>query len=801
MKKLLFLTGILFLASNAQTQVIDSMIRVYAERVPDQKVYVHFDKDIYRPGEAVWFKAYLLSGFSLSAGSKNFYAELTDAEGRIIQRKVYPITASAATGNFDLPDSIAGSHLVFRGYTTWMLNFDEAFLFQKDISLTHPGDVASGETAGAKTYSLQFFPEGGNLVSELHSVVAFKANDEAGVPVSANGKILDSKGAVITGFTSLHDGMGVFDFTPDAQETYQAIWFDLSGRQQSVPLPAAKAQGLVLRLTGSGNQRFFHLFRTDEVPDAWKKVHILALMGQETVFRANADLNRINITSGAIPVASLPSGILQVTVFSAAWEPIAERIVFINNNNYRFEATVNTAELNLGLKEKNILEIAVEDSLPSNLSLSVTDATAGRQTAAGNIISTLLLTGDIKGAVHDPEYYFVNNTDSIARHLDLLMLTHGWRRYNWAVMAAGHLPALKYLADDNLAIVAKVPGLSAASPPGKDEQLRIFIQSKDASSRLLQMPKTGPDQFTLADVVFYDTATVYYDLANLKRTAGKLQVNFSNNFFTAEQSLALLPRPVTNQPDTAAVARIQYLAEKQAGALSLVSRKNNTLAAVTVKGRSKTRMEQLDERYTSGLFRGAQGYAYDLTDKYASSYTDVFAYLQGKVPGGLQVQRYSDHIKLLWRGSTPALYLDEIPVFDAIQLSSVSMFNIAYVKVLRPPFMGVYQGGAGGALAVYTKRGADEKAEPVKGSSKSFVTGYSAAKEFFVPGYKDASGPEQAAADYRSTLYWNPMILTDSTSRKIRFTFYNNNTTKAFRIVLEGVNSVGKMTRVEKVVR
>src|SRR3954452_25339155 len=162
MKKFL-LIGVLVLMSvfEGRAQVIDSMIKVYSEQVPDQKAYVHFDKDLYRAGESIWFKAYLFSGFSLAVNSHNFYAELVDGQGTILQRKVYPVTESTSFGNFDLPDSIPAGNLIFRGYTTWMLNFDTAFLFQKSIAITNKAGVAEEKKVDvAKTYSLQFFPEG-----------------------------------------------------------------------------------------------------------------------------------------------------------------------------------------------------------------------------------------------------------------------------------------------------------------------------------------------------------------------------------------------------------------------------------------------------------------------------------------------------------------------------------------------------------------------------------------------------------------------------------------------------------------
>lgn len=801
MKKFLLLSGFVILSVfSVKAQVIDSMIKVYSEQVPDQKAYVHFDKDLYRAGETIWFKAYLFSGFSLSENSKNFYAELINDKGNIIQRKVYPITESSSAGNFDLPDSMPAGNLVFRGYTTWMLNFDTSFIFQKNIVVTNKAGIAEKKKAdAAKTYSIQFFPEGGNLVNGLQSVVAFKANDEIGMPFPAKGNIVDSKGTIITSFSSVHDGMGAFNLTPMSNETYKAVWTDPSGKQQTTALPEIKAQGYVIKLSASGNKKIFMLYRTDDVPESWKKVNIVALLGQERVYKAKANLTDTKVTSGSIPVTGFPSGILQVTVFSDNWEPIAERIMMINNENYEFDAKVNTPELNTNFRAKNTIEIQVDDTLLSNLSLAVTDAAIGRQPLGDNIISRILLTGDIKGYVHNPAYYFANNADSTANNLDLVLLTHGWRRYNWGNLVKGRKPTLKYPFDNYLSLDARVFGVTTASPLRNDEELLVFIQGKDSSSQFVQMRKTGVDKFSLPNIVFYDTATVYYQFMKDKKAEKEMSLAFYNNFFKGVKRIDFLNRPVNVEIDTAMIARTKFFADKLFQHGSKFDPKGNVLEAVTVKTRTKSHTEQMDDKYASGLFKGGDGYSFDLTGNDATAYMDIFSYLQGKV-AGLQITGNGPTTSLSWRGSTPSLFLNEMQT-DVSQLSSVTVNDIAYVKVLRPPFLGAIGGGAGGAIAVYTKKGGDVKPEPGKGLNKSIVTGYSTPKEFYSPNYKDLSGSAEVSADYRTTLYWNPAILTDVTRKKVRLEFYNNDITKAFRIVLEGVNEIGKMVRVEKIIQ
>ena len=804
MKRILLLLAVLLIkAAPGYSQMIDSMMKVYAEDFAQQKVHVHFDKDIYRAGETIWFKAYLLSGFRLTNNSKNFYAELIDRQGNVVQRKVYPVIESSAAGYFDIPENSAAGNLLFRGYTTWMLNFDTAFLFEKQLDIVDKNGVAAKTTTSVSQPSsaaIQFFPESGNLVFQLESEVAFKANDHYGKPVFAKGNVVDSKGKVITAFTSQHDGMGTFKLTPETGESYNAVWTDPSGIQQTTALPAAKNQGLVMHMPAIGKKKVYVLNRTNEVPPAWKTIYVIAQLGQEKIYRAKVSLQDVAFTSGAINTENLPSGILTVTVFSETWEPIAERIVMVNNNNYRFDAKVNAAEINTNIRAKNTIEVEVEDTMLSNLSIAVTDASLGQKNNEDNIISRLLVTGDIKGYVHNPAYYFSNNSDSVATHLDLVLKTHGWRRYNWSDLAAGRKPVLKFPADPFLSLGAKIFGISNASPLRQDEEIFAIIQSSDSSSQFITLPKTGKDQFSVNNAFFFDTIKLYYDFTKDRKLKDRASVLFDNNFYKGPRKIDMLARPWYNIPntDTSILNRTRFLADQLTKFGSKWDPKGNVLQNVTVTAKVKSPLQKLEEKYTSGMFRNADGYDFDFTSDANSYAQDIFSFLQGRVPG-LQINRGGGDASVSWRGSATSLFIDEMQA-DPERLSSLPVSDIADVKVIRPPFMGAFGGGAGGAIAVYTRKGGDVQLPPGKGLNSTVVVGYASNKQFYSPNYATRTASGDVIADYRSTLFWNPAVLTGPGRQKVKLEFYNNDISKSFRVILEGVNEIGKMVRIEKVV-
>jgi hypothetical protein len=124
------------------------------------------------------------------------------------------------------------------------------------------------------------------------------------------------------------------------------------------------------------------------------------------------------------------------------------------------------------------------------------------------------------------------------------------------------------------------------------------------------------------------------------------------------------------------------------------------------------------------------------------------------------------------------------------------MTDVAMIKVFRPPFMGAFGGGSGGAIAVYNKKGAARTSD-VKGLDRTTIVGYTPVKEFYSPNYP--TDQANSDPDVRTTLYWNPFVLTDKTHRRLFLTFYNNDVSKKFRVIIEGCNDEGKLTRIEKV--
>lgn len=797
MNKSFFLYSLLLFSLSASSQTIDSMMNIYSTRFPQEKIHIHFDKNYYNAGETIWFKAYIMSGAALSEISRNLYTELADDAGNILERKVAPLLGSSAASFFDIPAEYAKQVLHFRAYTTWMLNFDTAFLYQKTI---HVISTPVKSTASAKPTSLRFFPEGGDLVAGAESLLAFKATDQSGKPVKVAGTIFNKSGKKVADFATVHYGMGTLPFTPARGEAYTARWKDATGKEQTTSLPAAKENGIVMHLVSNEGATAFTLRKSAADSGQAKKLQLIAHMNQEIVYAARINFAATSsIVNGSIPTAAIPSGILQVTLFDEAERPLQERIVFINNNDYIFDAYINTPEKKLTKRGKNVLQIEVPDTMQANLSIAVTDAGLNvPDENEDNIYSHFLLSSELRGYIYNAGYYFSSYADSVRRQLDLVMLTNGWRRFKWDDLAKGIFPEIKYMPEDYLSIKGAITGMSPSRLAGK--QLNMFIQLKDSTKKFLTASVDQQGAFNIPGVLFYDTASISYQFNNDKTLADRVAIRLENGLLkpisfkipvSAGQPVVYIQDSIVTKNKQIAAKYVEIEGDK--------NKKAKVLQAVTVKGKTKSPKEKLDEQYTSGLFSGGLStYSFDpTTDIGALAAGNIFNYLQGRVPGLMINNAQSGNPTLTMRGSSPTLYLNEMQV-ETQMLSSIPMNDIAYVKVINDP--GVGRGG-NGAIAIYTKKGGAAPADPnIKGLSKMILPGYSPLKEFYSPDYASTETPRDLD-DIRVTLYWNPYVVFDKNKRKATLSFYNNDITKKFRVIIEGVNEAGKLTRIEELIQ
>lgn len=136
-------------------------------------------------------------------------------------------------------------------------------------------------------------------------------------------------------------------------------------------------------------------------------------------------------------------------------------------------------------------------------------------------------------------------------------------------------------------------------------------------------------------------------------------------------------------------------------------------------------------------------------------------------------------------GTRPADVISMLDPYTVESIAYTSRNNIRYGAQ-----------GAWGVLSIYTKAGPADASKGVSNFEVTKVLGYSAPSRFRSPNYEDAA-IDPTKADYRSTLYWNPVLKTDGRTGTVEFSFFASDLSGRYRVVVEGVTEKGMPVRKE----
>jgi len=511
-KKTILLLGILVVAAtDLAAQKIDSALNVLATKFPEEKIYIHYDKEYYVVGETIWFKAYLYSNGLPSSLSNNFYLQLIDIKGNVISSKQYPVNSATVKGNIDLPDSLKQGYYYIKALTPAMLNSYENIIYSKSIFIFNPlSKQLSKSTAVSKNFpiAVQFFPESGNLVAGILTTIAFKAIDSLGRPVNISGVIKMEDGTNITSFRSFHDGIGRTQFRPKEGKKYIAI-VDGDTRPNIYPLPVVQSSGINLKVEEEKGGKEFSLTRGENEKNNFNELLLVAQINNSIVYEKTISFEQFLSVKGHLLTDSLPAGILHFTVFNSDGIPLAERLTFVNNDETKNNESIVVIKKGTGAREENIFEINFSDSLQRSCSVAITDFMPAPFTEKENIMSKLLLTDNLKGYIFNPGYYFEKQNDSVLIALDNVMLTHGWSRFNWSKILSDQFPEKKY-TDAYLINISGMVNTPKDNRPVEGGILNILLSTEDSALYTYDIVVNESGFFLIDSLIIVGKTKIYY---------------------------------------------------------------------------------------------------------------------------------------------------------------------------------------------------------------------------------------------------------------------------------------------------
>lgn len=836
-----------FIPCQAQSSKVESLMKFagnihqFNSLFPQEKVYLQFDNTSYYTGETIWFKAFVTSASTLGrAQSKVLYVDLLSPTGVLLKQQKLKIVAGQADGSFPLLDGATAQAREKRGvvgypsgfyevraYTSYMLNFDNEILFSRVLAVYDPPKEEGNyyesspvitlrrsetsefrpKTEKLRKINASFYPEGGHLVIGKPCRVAFKVTDDTGFGVDATGSI-EGKGI---SFSTIHDGMGSFTFTP--QEKLTEVEITVDGNSRSFNLPEAEPSGYVMAVNPLGSDSISISVDGAGLTSTTLGIGLTCrgeLMDFGTIETGSSPAEMI------ISLRGVPEGVCRVYLFDKKGIQYASRSFYHRSKVVKAPVLqVRSDKDSYGPFEKITLDFTLTDKespFRDRFCLSVHDSRTQNNAYTDDLRTSMLLSSDLKGFIEHPSWYFDSDAPERDEALDLLCLVQGWERYDWDIMTGQKQFSERHRMEESLTLNGWILNSS-----GKKK-----MEDVQVSASLVPQDKTQTEIYSYTtDKLGYfgfDIGAEFYDKAKFTISA---TTNRENLIGTSAR--IQIDRPTSPSIRAYTPGELVFTGIKGGGSKKNVKKSEDEIEFPTVinieTGYLLPDVDIDEERmyidyFTFNAFDVVKDVELELDKGDYSS--DLMGYLidkgyevvlsdsggtVGSINGWEPFFYIHNSSKYLYQG------IYEHPgAIDARDIKSIIVFdrpmffmNILtqchlYQEYLNASIQTIFGEDLYRRMVLVDIQIKDEaelstRDELFKINKRiTTVDGYSRPYSFYSPEYPN--GPILGDVDYRRTLYWNPNVITDEEG-KAQVEFYNNSITKHFNIEAAGITSAG----------
>ena len=750
---------------------IQSFFNEYKNYSLREKIFTHTDKDLYVAGDIVWFKLYVANADDNKPIdlSKLAYIEILNADRKPILQTKVQLDKGVGNGSLYLPVSLNSGVYEFRAYTNWMKNFDAEFFFEKSITIINTLKTPKIEEPQSHFYDVQFFPEGGDLVQTIQSRVAFKIADHTRKGISCKGFLVRNNNDTIKEFQPLKFGIGSFTFTPEAGSVYKAV-IKLADTIITRELPKVLESGYVLKVNDqNGSQLDVNISTGIKSDFVYVFVHTRQKpVVAEKVFFKNGEAELL------IEKNKLGEGISHITVFNSDILPVCERLFFIRPTQ---KISINSKideEQYTSRKQVKININSTDESgnlIPVDLSVAVYRLDSLEAFQSSMIDNYFWLSYELKGTIESPGYYFSEKGAEADQAIDNLMLTHGWRRFQWQNVLQRTKSNYSFVPEYRGHIIngkvtyktsgVPVPGvLTYLSVPGSRVQLYSCRSDSNGVVRFYTNDFYGANEIVLQA---QSDANAGYNVEIINSFADKFSQENLPPFHIRENMKSLLT-------DYSTGMQVQ----------------NNFNG------------KKLKEFYTpvidSSAFYGVPDKQYKLHDyTRISTMEEVLREYVYEV----LVRRQKENFRLIMADGDNKIFLDDpftlfngVPVLDPNKIMKYDPLKVKEIDVVKSRhFFGPLV--LNGIVNFITY-----EPDPSTLSDLNAVIlaydGIQYQREFYSPVYENPEQLSSRIPDFRSVLYWSPNIHTDSQG-KAEINFFTSDMKGKYFVVLQGINADGRV--------
>ena len=848
MKRLIYILFLVLLALPLHAQSEEtSRILSYIQKamnfnkvVPQEKVYLHFDNMGYFENETLWFKAYVTRTYDGHASdlSKVLYVELLNPTGDVLQTLKYPIDSLGQSHGEMKLDTILGSGLYeVRAYTRYMTNWGTNAVFSRvlpifkqpktegdysDLTIAHipyhnrlpnrrePQDSLYVRAAGEgvytddlmKTISVKFYPEGGDLIAGKKCRVAMLAVDDNGHPHEGEGFVMNERGDVLASVQTDTLGRGVFELVPDTGKlTFQMRNLKKSTRRsvQYFTLPEAKRDGCTLSVDAVSEQMLATLQCSDGICGSMLGY---VIMHNGNIYRCDT-LTASPLMEIELDRQAMPEGVNQMTVFDSRGAIMAERLFFICPKPDKGDSIQVTA-ITQRLKPCGKVEMELKTRPNANLSFSAIDAKTMTNGKQGNMKTWMLLSSEVRGYIRNVDYYFEADDKEHRQNADLLMLTQGWRRYDWRLMSEKYTFRKAQPIEDQFYLDGQLKVYRKHNPVSN---VRMYVSLyNEKGQSLIGNAVTDAEGNYAFKMPFLDGEwkMCIYTTRDIKKK-DKAKEKRKTYYVGIDRQFSPNPRYLTPSETTIlhplapnAFVKKPFEELEEEDEFIPITEKDHVLQNVTVKAKRKYftndnwrfKNEEYGKQYAS-LYYNADRELDKILDR-GEPAPYIHDFILQKLKDRLGKYNYIPRDTKAFTSERIFYVIDnnDRSVSSPVYLDEVKSIYIVFNEKISPTIENAWTFIDSPKLniIVYLYCHHLFSSESNKGLRRTYFQGFNQASTFRTEDYSVIP----PMADFRRTIWWQPDITTDDEG-KAKVEFFNNSTCEEMYISVEGMTQDGKV--------
>lgn len=634
--------------------------------------------------------------------------------------------------------------------------------------------------------SVQLLAEGGRLLNGFINKLAIKSIDAKGLGKKAKVSFI-SRADTLSVVETNALGMGATVLFVNKDHAIQVLATFEDGTQQELKLPEIVTSGHAIVVNNQNDKRLFAQVNTSSDLVTGKDLYFVVQHLGNVLFVSKQKLNKEELVFN-VDKKLLPSGVITLSILGENMQPILERPIFNYNQSSRLVSDVRLDHQEYGTRQKVSVDLNVGSTTDSMrigaFSASVLNLSKIKDDifSAPNILSSLLLSADLQGYIESPGYYFQKETIK-TQELDYLMLTQGWRKYDWSKIDS--TLTYDHEVEKSLSISGYTKRLGREKPfPNATVQM---ISTKNYMD-FLDTTSNEEGYFEFDNLLFPDSVKF---IITAKDAKGKNNIDIVFNAFEGHPVGA--NRNVFEEKSDVNAAFIDQIADanRYFSELENIGLKDKafTIEEVVVRRSQKKKVAE-NSRNLNGPGNADQV----ITAEDLSTCITLEMCLVGRLTGVI----WQNGIPYNTRGNVPMQVVLDGMFIEADQISMINVSDVESVEVLRNiNYTAIYGfNGAGGLLIITSKTGASAMRNYVpKGILTILPQGVHLAKEFYKPTYEVAE-ESKIGLDLRTTIHWEPSIVTNEEGNA-SFNFYTADEKGTYLMIIEGLDLNGRILRKE----